>query len=178
MVGNFIGDFVKGNQLNDFEAEITRGINLHRAIDEYTDQHSIVSKSKDKLREKYRHYAGVIVDIYYDHFLAKNWSDYHQIDLKAFTLAFYSTIKNYNSILPKGAKYMLPYMIENNWLYNYSKVEGISRALGGMSRRTKFDSKMDEAVVDLKNHYSEFEQEFKDFFIDLQSFVSEWLEAN
>lgn len=178
MVGNFIGDFVKGNQLNDFESEITRGINLHRAIDEYTDQHPVVSKSKDKLREKYRHYSGVIVDIYYDHFLAKNWSDYHETDLLTFTKQFYTAINNYNNILPKGAKYMLPYMMENNWLYNYSKVEGISRALGGMSRRTKFNSKMDEAVVDLRSHYDEFEKEFKEFFVDLQSFVAQWLSAN
>ncbi|MTI41634.1 ACP phosphodiesterase [Fulvivirga lutimaris] len=178
MVGNFIGDFVKGNQLNDFESEITRGVNLHRAIDEYTDQHAVVSKSKDKLREKYRHYSGVIVDIYYDHFLAKNWSDYHKTDLLTFTSQFYTSINSYNNILPKGAKYMLPYMMENNWLYNYSKVEGINRALGGMSRRTKFDSKMDEAVVDLRAHYDEFEEEFKDFFVDLQSFVAQWLNAN
>lgn len=178
MVGNFIGDFVKGNQLNDFESEITRGINLHRAIDEYTDQHPVVSKSKDKLREKYRHYSGVIVDIYYDHFLAKNWSDYHKTDLLTFTKQFYSAINSYNNTLPKGAKYMLPYMMENNWLYNYSKVEGISRALGGMSRRTKFDSKMDEAVVDLRAHYDEFEKEFKEFFVDLRSFVAQWLSAN
>ncbi|MEQ8244210.1 acyl carrier protein phosphodiesterase [Fulvivirga sp.] len=178
MVGNFIGDFVKGNQLNDFESEITRGVNLHRAIDEYTDQHPVVSKSKDKLREKYRHYSGVIVDIYYDHFLAKNWSDYHKTDLLTFTKQFYNAINNYHNILPKGAKYMLPYMMENNWLYNYSKVEGISRALGGMSRRTKFDSKMDEAVVDLRAYYDEFEKEFKEFFVDLQSFVAQWLSAN
>ena len=178
MVGNFIGDFVKGNQLNDFESEISRGINLHRDIDEYTDQHIVVSRSKDKLREKYRHYSGVIVDIYYDHFLAKNWHEYHETDLLTFSGRFYSTITSYNNILPKGAKYMLPYMMENNWLYNYSKVEGISRALGGMSRRTKFDSKMDEAVVDLREHYSIFEEEFKEFFSDLESFVDQWLKAN
>lgn len=178
MVGNFIGDFVKGNQLNDFEPEITRGVNLHRAIDEYTDQHLVVSRSKDKLREKYRHYSGVIVDIYYDHFLAKNWPEYHETDLLTFSGRFYATITSYNNILPKGAKYMLPYMMENNWLYNYSKVEGISRALGGMSKRTKFDSKMDEAVVDLREHYSIFEEEFKEFFSDLESFVDQWLKAN
>ena len=89
MVGNFIGDFVKGNQLDSFEKEIKQGVQLHRAIDQYTDSHIVVSQSKDKLREKYRHYSGVIVDVYYDHFLSKNWSHYHAQDLKGFTEEFY-----------------------------------------------------------------------------------------
>ena len=76
-VGNFIGDFVKGKNLKDrFEADIARGIGLHREIDWFTDTHSIVKQSKDRLRPKYRHYSGVIVDIFYDHFLAKNWDRY------------------------------------------------------------------------------------------------------
>jgi acyl carrier protein phosphodiesterase len=175
MIGNFIGDFVKGNQFNDFESEIGRGIVLHRAIDEYTDQHEVVSRSKDKLRKKYRHYSGVIVDVYYDHFLANNWLDYHTVPLNPFTTTTYQTIQKYDEILPKGAKYMLPYMINNNWLLNYAKKEGISRALSGMSRRTKFDSKMDESIVDLEKHYEEFESEFKLFFEDLRHFVGQWL---
>jgi acyl carrier protein phosphodiesterase len=175
MIGNFIGDFVKGNQLNDFELEIRRGIHLHRAIDEYTDQHKIVSKSKDKLRAKYRHYSGVIVDVFYDHFLATNWSIYHKKPLLEFTQDTYRIIQSYNDILPKGAKYMLPYMTEHNWLFNYSKVEGINKALTGMANRTKFHSKMEEAVSDLKLHYDELDKEFNLFFVQLKTFVDEWI---
>ncbi len=175
MIGNFIGDFVKGNQLNDFELEIKQGIHLHRAIDEYTDQHAIVSQSKDKLREKYRHYSGVITDVFYDHFLAKNWSIYHQQPLLEFTIDIYKIIMSYNEILPKGARYMLPYMTENNWLFNYSKVEGINKALSGMANRTKFHSKMEQAVEDLKLNYEAFDEEFNLFFVELQAFVSNWI---
>ena len=123
MVGNFIGDFVKGNQLDSFEKEIKQGVQLHRAIDQYTDSHIVVSQSKDKLREKYRHYSGVIVEVYYDHFLSKNWSHYHAQDLKGFTEEFYETIKSYTAILPERAAHMLPYMQQGNWLLNYSNIE-------------------------------------------------------
>ncbi len=175
MVGNFIGDFVKGNQLESFEEEIKIGVNLHRAIDEYTDTHEIVKLSKGKLREKYRHYSGVIVDVYYDHFLAKNWDTYHQIPLLQFTEQTYQQLLKYNFILPAGAQRMLPYMRDGNWLFNYSKIEGIHQALSGMARRTKFNSKMEQSSEDLRIHYSEFEAEFTSFFKDLTSFSSDWI---
>lgn len=177
MVGNFIGDFVKGRQLENFEPEITLGIQLHRAIDAYTDNHQMVSKSKDKLREKYRHYSGVIVDVYYDHFLSKHWADYHSTDLEHFTKNTYAVINSYADILPKGAAYMLPYMTQHNWLYQYSKIEGISKALTGMSRRTKFHSKMEEASHDLRLHYAELESEFRLFFEDIRGFSKDWISA-
>ena len=68
MIGNFIGDFVKGNEYKNFPADIQNGVLLHREIDSYTDSHEIVLESKKRLREKYRHYSGVITDIFYDHY--------------------------------------------------------------------------------------------------------------
>lgn len=175
MLGNFIGDFVKGNQLQDFEEGIKKGIILHRLIDEYTDKHEIVQQSKNRLRPKYRHYSGVIVDVYYDHFLSKDWLKYHDTPLKEFTITTYNQIKKYETVLPKGAAYMLPYMMKNNWLLNYGEIEGISKALNGMSRRTTFDSKMNESIAELEHYYSEFQREFDDFFIDLRSFAKGWI---
>lgn len=175
MIGNFMGDFVKGNQFEAYDIEIQKGIILHRLIDEYTDLHAIVSKSKDKLRGKYRHYAGVIVDVFYDHFLAKNWREYHSTDLMDFTEKTYDSLHNYWDTLPPKAQYLLPYMKDGNWLYYYSTIEGINKALTGMSRRTKFNSKMNEASVDLSYHYEEFEQEFKLFFEDLRDYVNHWI---
>jgi acyl carrier protein phosphodiesterase len=96
MVGNFMGDFVKGRSaLEQFEPEIIRGIELHRAIDEFTDSHAVVSASKDRLRPKYRHYSGVIVDVFYDHFLARNWSDYHDELLPDFADRAYGVIQSF-----------------------------------------------------------------------------------
>jgi acyl carrier protein phosphodiesterase len=175
-VGNFMGDFVKGkNALGKFESEIIRGIELHRAIDEFTDSHPVVTASKNRLRPKYRHYSGVIVDVFYDHFLARNWNQYHDDLLPDFADKAYGTIQSFDSILPDDLKYMMPYMIKGNWLVNYSKTQGIHQALSGMARRTPYQSKMEEAVVDLEAHYEAFQVEFNDFFPQLNSFSRQFL---
>lgn len=168
-VGNFIADFVKGRQaLEKFEPRIIQGIMLHRIIDEFTDHHPVVSESKNRLREKYRHYSGVIVDVFYDHFLAMHWNDYHTDPLDVFAQNSYQLISNHDHILPEGVKYMLPYMIRGNWLVNYSKREGINRALTGISRRTPYLSKMDEAIQDLVEDEHLYYAEFQKFFPELQ----------
>src|SRR6185369_10110303 len=134
-LGNFIGDFVKGrNQEDRFGKEIAKGIALHREIDWYTDRHPVVKQSKERLRPKYRHYSGVITDVYFDHFLARNFDKYSEMILPDFADECYAIIQRHDSILPKEVKFMMPYMIKGNWLVNYSKIEGIHRALSGMSR--------------------------------------------
>lgn len=170
-VGNFIGDFVKGAQIYDYPPDIQKGVAIHRAIDDYTDSHEVVLKSKKRLRDKYHHYAPVIVDLYYDHLLAKNWGTFISQDLLPFTLDFYQKIKNYHTILPRPVKTMLVSMESENWLYNYRTMEGINQALNGMARRTRFESKMEEAATTLQEYYSAFEEEFLEFFPQLQYFV-------
>ncbi len=179
MIGNFIGDFVKGGSLEGrYTPQIIKGIELHRAIDHFTDNHDVVQASKNRLRPKYRHYSGVIVDMYYDHFLSKNWEAYHHLPLSAFVNQFYSLLQSNEHLLPAGVLRMMPYMIRGNWLVNYSKTEGIDRALTGMSRRTTFDSKMDEATQDLVKNYESFEEEFKLFFPSLKQFSEKWIASN
>ena len=171
MVGNFIGDFVKGRSaLQKFERRIISGIELHRAIDEFTDTHPTVTQSKNRLRPKYRHYSGVIVDVFYDHFLAKNWTDYHAAPLKDFASFAYRLIENYDAVLPNEVKHMLPFMMKGNWLVNYSRVEGVARALSGMAGRTPYVSKMEEAGDDLIKYYGDFENEFSLFFPELSKY--------
>ncbi len=176
MVGNFIGDFVKGRQaVTRFEAGIARGIALHRAIDEFTDSHALVQQSKNRLRPKYRHYSGVIVDIFYDHFLARNWPQFHEEFLPDFADRSYQLLQDHQPVLPQEVNWMLPYMIKGNWLVNYARVEGVHRALSGMARRTPYESKMDEASHDLKAHYAFFQEEFMQFFPDLHAFAQNYL---
>lgn len=171
LVGNFIADFVKGKQILGFPEEIRDGIAMHRAIDHYTDNHAIVDKSKKRLRSKYRHYAPVIVDMYYDHFLAKNWNSYHNESLLDFTENTYETLLKHKKWLPERATHMLKYMIPQNWMYSYSKVEGITQALAGMARRTTFESKMEESHQELLDYYEENEEEFKTFFPEMIKFA-------
>lgn len=175
MVGNFIGDFVKGRHLHEqFEPGIVKGIELHRAIDAFTDKHPVVKQSKTRLRATYRHFAPVIVDVFYDHFLAKDWALYHRENLSLFARNAYATLNTFDNILPERVKQMLPYMINGNWLVNYAQVEGIQRALTGMARRSPYDSKMDESVNDLRQHYTEFNTEFGLFFPELVKFCDDF----
>jgi acyl carrier protein phosphodiesterase len=165
LVGNFIGDFVKGRQaLQTYHPRIIRGIELHRTIDEFTDKHPVVTESKKRLRAKYRHYAGVIVDVFYDHFLAANWGNFHHLSLEEFAANTYRIVQKHDEILPGGVRYMMPYMISGNWLVSYARVEGIHRALSGMARRTSHESHMERAVEDLRKDYDLFLAEFNLFF--------------
>lgn len=175
-VGNFIGDFIKGEPPLEFPEEIRKGIFLHREIDTFTDQHPVVLQSKVRLRERYRHYAPVIVDIYYDHFLARHWDSFHQQELKSYTLSAYKNIQSFDPILPEKVKFMLTYMIRDNWLFHYQYLEGIERVMQGMSRRTSFESGMENAVYDLEKDYEKYEEEFLQFFPDLKSHVYTYLE--
>ena len=179
MVGNFIGDFVKGrNVLEQFEADIAKGIELHRSIDEFTDHHPVVQISKMRLRPKYRHYAAVIVDIFYDHLLSRFWSNYHTEPLENFSQDTYTILQQHRNVLPIPVKNLLPYMIRDNWLLNYGTFDGIGKALTGISRRARHDSRMDESIHDLREYYEEFKSEFELFFPDLKKHSEEFLLDN
>ncbi|WP_075341282.1 acyl carrier protein phosphodiesterase [Tenacibaculum agarivorans] len=172
MIGNFIADHVKGNKFKHYPEDIQKGIYLHRAIDTFTDANTIVRKSKRRLHERYGLYSGVIIDIFYDHFLAKNWGDYSQIPLDIYTDSIYQLLEKNKEILPEKTQELLPYMIQYNWLYNYQFIDGIQDVLNGMNRRTKGRSKMNLAIEDLKLRYSDLENDFQTFMIELIDFVT------
>jgi len=172
MIGNFIADFVKGKKKDDYPKRIKEGIELHRAIDDFTDHHEITSQSKDRIRSRYPKYSGVIIDLYYDHFLAANFKEYHSVSLQEFSQDTYRVLMDNNSILPEGVQYFLPFMMERNWLLNYATLDGIGRALTGLSKRVSFENKMNESVHDLKKYYDDFEDDFRRFFPQLIAFVN------
>lgn len=172
LIGNFIADHILGNQFGHFNQEIQQGIFLHREIDTFTDAHEIVRKSKRRLHERYRHYDGVIIDIFYDHFLAKNWTKYSKIPLHLFTKSVYDVLTKNIDILPIKSKQFLHYMVEHDILFNYQFEDGIEKVLKGMNHRTKGKSKMDLAIEDLKIHHQKFEKDFTLFFKDLEDFTS------
>jgi len=170
IIGNFIADGIKGKKYLKYPPIIQKGILLHRAIDSFTDGHPTVRQSTARLHAKYSHYSGVIVDILYDHFLAKNWSQYHHEPLQTFVANFYALLQSHFHLLPPRIQRMTPHMIANNWLLSYATIEGISTILAQMNVRTKRLSRMDKAVIDLEAYYSEFETEFTSFFKDLIDF--------
>ncbi len=173
LIGNFIADAVKGKDHENYPKEIQSGILLHRAIDYYTDTHPIVRKSKRRLHERYDHYAGVIIDILYDHFLAKNWRNYSEIPLTIYADNVYSFLQDNIETFPTEIQKLLPFMVEHNWLVSYASLDGIEKVLIGMNKRTKGISKMDMAIGDLVQHYEEFESDFTIFFKDLVQFSEE-----
>lgn len=176
-VGNFMADSIHGKKYLNYPDEIQKGILLHRWIDTFTDAHPTVRKSTKKLHANYSHYSGVIVDIFYDHFLAKNWKNYSKVPLDTFANDFYDLLGIHYEILPLHVKKLMPYMIADNWLLNYANKDGIARVLNGMNRRTQNISKMNLAIVELERHYDEFEAEFTSFFDELIVFSKHKLES-
>ena len=172
IIGNFIADGIKGKKYLDYPETIQKGILLHRGIDSYTDQHPIVKQSTKRLHKNHRHYSGVIVDILYDHFLAKNWNNYHSQPLEIYVSNFYKLLRNNFEILPTRIQRMMPYMISDNWLLSYATVPGISKILDQMNTRVKHGNNMNFAILELEEFYSEFEEEFTSFFEELRAFAA------
>ena len=168
LTGNMISDFVKGKKKYDYPVPIQRGIALHRMIDNFTDFHPATSIAKNFFHPYYRLYSGAFVDIVYDHFLAKNWTQYSDEKLETFINRFYNSLHDNYDILTEKTQGLMPYMIERNWLLSYRTVEGIHQILTQMDRRSKNRSKMQFASEELKEFYNEFEQEFTTFFEDLR----------
>lgn len=167
-IGNFMADGIRGKQFEHFPEDVQKGIVLHRSIDTYTDSHDVFRQSTKRLHEKYHHYAGVIVDIVYDHFLAKNWTKYSDEKLDDFINRFYTSLHENYPVLTERTQRIMPTMIQENWLSSYQTVEGIHYILTQMDRRSKNLSKMQFASKELVEFYAEFEQEFTVFFEDLK----------
>jgi acyl carrier protein phosphodiesterase len=173
MIGNFIADHIRGNNYEEFTKEIQQGILLHREIDTFTDAHPIVRKSKRRLHKRYRHYDGVIIDIFFDYFLAKNWTTYSAIPFDMYTNAINHFFDEISSKLPLKSQQFIKYMIEYNILFNYQFESGIERVLIGMNNRTKGKSQMNLAIEDLKLLHKELEGDFTLFFEDLKNFTNQ-----
>ena len=172
-IGNFMADAVKGNSYRNFNPKVQSGILLHRFIDSYTDAHPVFRKSKSRLHGKqFGHYSGVIMDLFYDHFLAANWSEFHAKTLEIYVAEFYQVISQYKETTPERTQHLIPYMISQNWLLQYQSFEGLNTILGQMNRRTKGRSNMDQASEELQKHYHLFEMEFFDFFKMIQKEAS------
>lgn len=167
MLGNFMADSIRGRDYRHYPEGMQKGVLLHRAIDTFTDSHPIARQSSKRLHRRYRHYSMVIVDIYYDHFLARNWHAYSNTPLEEFTENFYRLLEENLEAMPETVRHMAPYMIADNWLLSYRELEGIHKVLKGLNRRTGRKSGMDQAVSELEAYYSEFEAEFTTFFDEL-----------
>lgn len=167
LLGNFIGDSVKGSMLNGFPDDMKKGIQLHRFIDHYTDHHEVVEETKQLLRPGFGKYAPVVADVYFDHFLASRWEEFHHETLEKHILNVHNILESNFALLPEKAQLFIPFLIRQNWMKSYATIEGISEVLIRMSRRTRFNSGMEKAQQDLRKNYQQYNDHFTLFFPDL-----------
>ncbi|HEX8658270.1 MAG TPA: acyl carrier protein phosphodiesterase [Hymenobacter sp.] len=176
LVGNFMADSVPGKQLENHPPRVQTGIRLHRAIDTFTDQHPVVRRATQRLRAAgYGKYAGVISDMFFDHFLARHFEELASESLADFAQRVYAVLTARQGEMPPRVQHFLPYMTEHNWLLGYAAPAGIARALQGLSRRASPGSGMETAVAELHANYEAYEADFLEFFPQLQAHVEEQL---
>ncbi len=168
MLGNFIGDVVKGRDYNNFPEDIKKGIILHRKIDEFTDKHIQFKNSALRFRDSYDKYKGVVTDILYDHFLASKWENYSDLSLIEFTSKAYKILKNNKNLIPEKFQQFVELFIKNDRLTSYAEVENLRIVLQRMAKYQKMPDKSEEAMIVIKKYYIEFSKEFEIFFEDIQ----------
>ena len=179
LTGGMLGDFVKGAVKDQYPPEVRAGILLHRAIDCYTDAHSLVHTSRARISPARRRFAGVLVDVFYDHFLACHWSRYAELPLEAFTQQVYATLQPQIADFPERLQRILPRMAADDWLAAYAEIESVDAALHGMARRfarfTRFARApvLADGVQELLRSYAGLEQDFLAFFPELQHYVAD-----
>ncbi|MBC8321426.1 MAG: DUF479 domain-containing protein [Bacteroidetes bacterium] len=173
--GNFIADSVKGISYLRFRKDIISGILLHRDIDTFTDRHQIVKNSKAIVTEYFGKYSGIVIDIYYDHFLARNWELYHSEELARYSTNVYLILAKRFLILPGRIKRLLPFLIAQNWLTGYANLNELQRVFNGMDRRTRYISGMGNAVKILEENYDSLFNDFREFYSDLETYSKQRL---
>lgn len=164
IIGNFIGDWIKGNDFKNYPQDVQKGIIIHRSIDSFTDSHPLVRQSKSRLNDQYHKYSGIIIDIFYDHFLAYNWEKYSSVALLDFTRDLNQILTSNIEILTPDMQEFFPRFMKRKWMETYGTIEGIENVLNGMSRHTSLPDKTIDAIRILKINYDSFRDEFFEFF--------------
>lgn len=180
-LGSLLGDMVKGRvERYDHPGVTTRlrtGIQLHRTIDSFSDQHAAVRRSKRRLAPRYGRLSGVLVDVFYDHVLARTWAAHHTASLPAFTQDVYRTLRTNLPRLPSAVHPLVHAMSHHDWLLAYADIAGIDRALHGMAHRTPIARGIATAAADLAAQYDDFAEDFRAFLPDLQAHTAAFLDA-
>ena len=171
LIGNFIGDYVKGKHISGYPEKVKKGILLHRSIDSYTDRHAITRSSKKIIAEKYGLYAGIVVDIYYDHFLSANWQQFSEVPLREYIHDRYRMLDAGFPLFPAGVKSWFPYFIKSNWLETYTSFNGLNMVFKRMSYRTSLPDHAEYAVSQLRLNYDLLKENFFDFFAGIREMV-------
>ena len=168
MLGNFIADFVKGDVKGRFPAEVVEGIHHHRRADLFTDSHEVFAASRRLMSGQRRRYAGIIIDVVYDHFLATNWDRYCSRSLDEFVGRVYENLGQHHEVgVPHPVPMVIEKMVREDWLRSYRTVEGIDRTLRRISRRLRHENPLSTAIEELEQNYDLLRDQFHSFFPQL-----------
>ena len=170
LVGNLLGDFVKGVLTDQFDEEIRRGIAHHRTIDVFCDAHPLTVSSRRLFSLGRRRFAGIIVDVCYDHFLCNHWTEYTRVPLHRFIEHAYAALLAHGPILPERLRRILPAMIAENWLASYRHLGGVETALDRLARRLKRGEPLTGSIEEVKIQYERLEANFCAFFPALMDY--------
>lgn len=171
VVGNFLGDFLRHSEALQMPAPIREGIQLHRKIDTYTDQHPVIRRGTARLRPYHGKYAPVVVDMCYDYLLAVHWRLYHELPLTQFSRNIYGILESHLDIMPERLQERVPRMIAADWLSSYGTEEGMLFAFDRMQYRASKPEWFANAFQNLMNYWEPFQEDFHDFFPDLSGYV-------
>lgn len=173
MIGNFIGDYVKGKQYENYPDEIRKGILLHRVIDDFTDKNEHWLEIRELLKPLYKRYAGVVADILVDHYLAKNWDQFSSTQLNLYSEWVYAVLQKNYVVLPQRVQYFLPYLIQHKRLQSYAKKSGLEMSLRIMSDRTSLPDHTDEVMQLINNEYPIFKKYSLLFLEEVRLFIKQ-----
>ncbi len=176
LLGNFLGDFVKGNPFKKYPKALATAIQLHREIDVFTDTHEAARESTRLIRPLCGKFAGVVTDMFYDHLLAKHWQQFHSQPLVVFSQHVYKTLQKYHQSLPLNAQRTLYYMKTHNWLVSYAEYDGLQTALQNLERRIRHKAPLGKATELLQAKSTLFEANFFRFFPEVKQFVAQKLQ--
>lgn len=171
LIGNLLGDFVKGRPGERYGDEIVAGILFHRKIDAFADAHPAMRTSRGRIGPQRRRFSGIIIDVCYDHFLARHWNRYSNQDLTAFVQHAYDVLQKNRPILPQRLQRILPYMISEDWLGRYIEMKSVGVTLDRITRRLTHGERFKGAIVEVKKNYADLESDFLDFFPDLLDYA-------
>jgi acyl carrier protein phosphodiesterase len=167
LVGNLMGDFLRGVKVKDLPERIARGVHNHLAVDRYTDSHACLKPLKAGFSAQRRRFAGIIIDVVFDHFLIKHWRNYSRENLASFTAYCYESFTELRNAMPPAMQHKVAWMIQYDLLNSYAELEGVGNALNGISRRIRFENHLAGAIDEVARNYQALELGFEEFFTPL-----------
>lgn len=173
IVGNLLADFCKYRNGEPLPVKISKGIEHHRRIDRFTDSHPVIADLKRLFSPDRRRFAGIILDVAFDHFLARHWQTFCNENIESFIQHSYNCLTEGMEYMPDRMQFAMQAMIREDWLGGYAQLSGIDSTLNRMSRRIRFENRLAGSVTEIEGNYELIEHGFLTLYPDLISLVQQ-----